>query len=491
MKHVFSKLFQRASFHPSAALVFYTDTVVFVQAKTDHFVVDRMGVSNVSDWSDAARNLITQHQLSGCNLKLVLGHGLYQSLVIDKPEINADELSTALPFLVKDLVNDSPSELIADGFPAAIKDRLQVFVASRQLITKIVLTCHEAGCHVTDITAEDVSWSRFSDPNRSQLILHADADGNLQLTAFNEQVLCFQRQLRGFTLPLVDRQALDGGSFQLDSLALELQRSLDFISAQLRNNPISQLIVSCDNEDNQTLAEELNKRLNISVQAIQEIDPAIDTNAARLGWAALQRPKDAIVNLYSDSLLPTKQWMTLSNIAASWLVLIVLFAGWAGWNSWQNSIIEKDLARQSSLLSEEQQKLDHARAQVAALFADPLKVNESKALMKELEAKRATLKVIEDHDESLRVGYAGLLKQLADAASGDISLQHIYVSGQSMDLSGLARNPDAVPRWVGAFKTYPFLAERRFQKMTLGRNEKNVVTFQLQAERKIIKESAQ
>ncbi len=29
---------------------------------------------------------------------------------------------------------------------------------------------------------------------------------------------------------------------------------------------------------------------------------------------------------------------------------------------------------------------------------------------------------------------AGLLKQLADAASGDISLQHIYVSGQSMDV---------------------------------------------------------
>ncbi len=72
--------------------------------------------------------------------------------------------------------------------------------------------------------------------------------------------------------------------------------------------------------------------------------------------------------------------MTLSNIAASWLVLIVLFAGWAGWNSWQKQhYCQKRLARQSSLLSEEQQKLDHARAQVAALFSDPLKVNESKS----------------------------------------------------------------------------------------------------------------
>ncbi|MCG3862849.1 MULTISPECIES: MSHA biogenesis protein MshI [unclassified Photobacterium] len=491
MKNVFSKLFQRASFQPSAALVFYSDTVVLVQAKTEHFIVDRMGVSNVSDWSDAARNLITQYQLSGTDLKLVLGHGLYQSLVIDKPEVSIDELPTALPFLVKDLVNESPSELVADGFPATAKDRLQVFVASKQLITQVVLACHDCGCHVSDITTEDIAWSRFSDPNRSQLILHADADGNLQLTAFNEQMLCFQRQLRGFTLPLFDHQALDGGSFQLDNLALELQRSLDFISAQLRNNPISQLIISCDNEDNQALADELNKRLNINVEAIQEVDPLLDTNAARLGWAALQRPKDAIINLYSDNLLPTKQWMTLSNIVASWIALIAIFAIWAGWNTWQNTIEQKKLAQQTSLLSAEQQKLDHARVQVAALLSDPLKVNESHELEKELAAKRATLKVIEEHDDSLKVGYAGLLQQLADAASGDISVQHIYVSGTSMDLSGLARNPDAVPRWVGAFKTYPSLAERRFQMMSLGRNDKNVVTFQLQAERKSIKGSEQ
>ncbi|WP_236689935.1 MSHA biogenesis protein MshI [Photobacterium angustum] len=344
MKYVFSKLFQRASFQPSAALVFYTDTVVLVQAKTEHFIVDRMGVSNVSDWSDAARNLITQYQLSGTDLKLVLGHGLYQSLVIDKPEVGIDELSTALPFLVKDLVNESPSELVADGFPATAKDRLQVFVASKQLITQVVLACHDCGCRVSDITTEDIAWSRFSDPNRSQLILHADVDGNLQLTAFNEQMLCFQRQLRGFSLPLFDRQALDGGGFQLDNLALELQRSLDFISAQLRNNPISQLIISCDNEDNQALADELNKRLNISVEAIKEVDSLLDTNAARLGWAALQRPKNAIINLYSDNLLPTKQWMTLTNIVASWVALIAIFAMWAGWNAWQNTIEQKKIS---------------------------------------------------------------------------------------------------------------------------------------------------
>jgi MSHA biogenesis protein MshI len=488
MKQLLSKIFHRESYNSSAALVFYTDMVVLVQPNMEHFIVDRINVSSVSDWSDVTRNIITQHQLSGNNLKLVLGHGLYQSLVIDKPEVSAEELSTVLPFLVKDLVNEPPAELIADGFPTVVKDRLQVFVASRPLISKIVLTCREAGCDVSDITTEDIVWSRFSDKNRSELILHVDATGNLQLTAFNQQILCFQRQLRGFTQPLLDHQALDGGGIQLDNLALELQRSLDFISAQLRSNPISQLIVSCENENNQTLAEELNNRLNITVKAIEEIGSNIDSNAARLGWAALQRPKGAIVNLYSDSLLPSKQRMTLSNIVASWVVLVIVFASLFGWNAWQNNLKKNKLTQQSSLLSAEQDKLNQLKEKVALLVPDPMKVTQSHELEKELAAKIATLKVIEQHDDSLKVGYASLLKQLADAASSDVSIQQIYVSGQRMNLSGLARNPDAVPRWLGVFKTYSSLSERRFEKMSLGRNEKNVMTFRLQAERNVSKE---
>jgi MSHA biogenesis protein MshI len=36
---------------------------------------------------------------------------------------------------------------------------------------------------------------------------------------------------------------------------------------------------------------------------------------------------------------------------------------------------------------------------------------------------------------------------------------------------------------VKAFKGYPDLSDRRFQLMSLGRNEQNVVTFKLLAER--------
>ena len=481
MKQRLLKFFKKNVSGSVVSLVFDATTVALVRYERDHFIVDRITVSTPSDWNKTAHDLIVKHRLSGYTIKIVLGHGSYQSLIIDQPNLSAEELPIALPFLIKDLVNDSPGDLIADGFPSIVSGHLQVFVASRQLITDIVLTCNNARCKVNDITVEDVVWRYFTEPNRSQLIIHNDENDNLQLTAFHEQTLCFQRQLRGISLSVL--ASLDAGNRQeqLDDLTLELQRSLDYISAQLRGDVINQLIVSCNNQQNDKLADELNQRLNINVTAIDDVAAGIDCNVARIGWAALQRTSDSVLNLYRDSILPLKQRMTLSNLAISWGVLIVIFMGWFGFNQWEITEQQKQLDQQSSMLAAEQAQLSQIEGKIKSMLVDPTKVTESEKLSAELAIKESVLKAIYKHDDSLKVGYAELLNQLADAANGEISLQHIYVAGKVMDLNGIARNPDAVPRWVGLFNGYSSLMNRRFQMMSLGRNEKNVVTFNLQA----------
>lgn len=481
MKQRLLKFFKKDVSSSVVSLVFDATTVALVRCEHDHFIVDRITVSTASDWNHTAHDLIIKHRLSGCTIKIVLGHGSYQSLIIDQPNLSAEELPTALPFLIKDLVNDSPSDLIADGFPTIVNGHLQVFVASRQLVTDIVLTCNNAGCKVNDVTVEDVVWCSFTEADRSQLILHSDENDHLQLTAFHEQTLCFQRQLRGISLSALVTSTAESHNDQLDNLALELQRSLDYISAQLRGTSISQLIISCDNQQNKKLVDELNQRLNIKIKIIDDIAPNIDCNISRIGWAALQRSSHSVLNLYRDSLLPLKPWMTLSNIAMSWGVIIIIFMAWFGFNQWQNIEQQNLLDQRSVMLTAEQDQLSKITAQIALLSVDPLKVIEAKKLATELATKQQTLKAIYTHDDSLKVGYAELLEQLADAANGDISLQHIYVAGHVMDLNGIAREPDAVPRWVGVFNTYSALMNRRFQMMSLGRNNKNVVTFSLQA----------
>ncbi|NAW65125.1 MSHA biogenesis protein MshI [Photobacterium halotolerans] len=443
------------------------------------WISDSAEAASRESWTSAIAQLINTHQLNGCRIRLVLGHGLYQSLVIDKPALPRHELASALPFLVKDLVTEPPANLIADGFEEPIKNKLQVLTAQRALVQQLVLACLANGCEPELITVDEVVLGQVTAEKQSQLILHSRQHSGLHLTAFKQQVMCFQRQLRGFSQPLT---GLEQADLQIDGLALELQRSLDFLSAQLRDAPITQVLVSCDSDDNEQLADALRQRLNVPVATVSGAPAELTDFDARVAWAAqLQQP---LVNLYSDSLKPQSNWLTLPNLVAGWAAGAVVIGSLAGWQSWQEYRATQLLAQQQARLTQKQTELDNAKAALARHLPSELKVRLSGELEQHLVAKQATLRAIAMHDNSLQAGYAKMLQQLAQAASQDISVSRIHVQGQQLDLEGVARHPNAVPGWLQSFSRYPQLADRRFEVMSLGRNEENRVTFMLQAQRK-------
>ena len=487
---LFNQLFKKKNRKISAGLAIFADSITLVYESGREWVTDEVAVSAPAEWAGGITSLLEKHRLGGSALRLVLGHGLYQSMLIEQPELPREEYPTALPFLVKDLVNESPLELVADGFPAPLKDRLQVFVTNRRQVEQLVQVCAEAGCELLSVSAEEVVWGQLTASTMSQLILHRRRNASLQLTAFKQQTMCFQRQLRGFPAPLLPGSEAEGErpgevshNLQLDSLALELQRSLDFLSSQLRDVPITQLLVSCDDDSDSALAKELSQRLNVTVKAVTPSHPSLSTCGACVAWAALAEPEDVGINFYSEALRPQPQWLTLQNVMLSWALVAVLIAATAGWYSWQNYQQQQQLVAEKGRLASKQAELDRAKAALARHVPSSLKVELAGNLEQHLAAKQATLKAIEMHDDSLKEGYAGMLRQLAEAASGDISISSIRVTGKLLDLEGLARTPDSVPTWLQAFKNYPDLSERRFQRMSLGRDKQNVVTFKLLAER--------
>ncbi|MCW8330415.1 PilN domain-containing protein [Photobacterium sp. SDRW27] len=489
-KSLFNKFFKKKGLDKYASLAVFSDSITVIYESGREWITDEVSISTAGEWAGAIKSLLERHHLEGCALRLVLGHGLYQSMLIEKPELPREEYPTALPFLVKDLVNESPLELVADGFPAPLKDRLQVFVTNRKQVEQLIEICSDAGCELLSITAEEVAWGQLTAATLSQLVLHRRHNANLQLTAFKQQEMCFQRQLRGFSVPLLAEQAvgdqLDGTqshNLQLDSLALELQRSLDFLSSQLRDAPITQLLISCDDDNDSALAAELSQRLSVAVAAVAPSHPALSSNGARIAWAALSEAEDSGINFFSDVLKPQTQWLALQNVVLAWTLTALLMGTMAGWYSWNNYQQQQQLAAEKSRLASKKSELDRAKAALTKHVPSPLKVELAGNLEHHLAAKQATLKAIEMHDDSLKVGYAGMLQQLSDAASGDISINRIRVTGKLLDLEGLARSPDSVPSWLQAFKNYPGLSDRRFQLMSLGRNKQNIVTFKLLAER--------
>ncbi|OZS45991.1 PilN domain-containing protein [Photobacterium sanguinicancri] len=480
----FSRFTKNKKQTPVLCLAVFPESITLAFESKSLWIVDNHDAVNTAQRESAIQALLAKHQLVGFQVKLVIGHGLYQSLLIEKPEIPQDELSTALPFLIKDLVNESPMELVADGFPAPLKERLQVFAAGRKNLEPLIKVIAKAGSEVSSISTEEVQWGALTSPSMSQLILHRRENAGLQLTAFKQQVMCFQRQLRGVSFPLMVENGSDQQvALQLDSLALELQRSLDFLSAQLRNHPISQLLISCDGEDDTALAQALSQRLNVKVVAIVPPSDVLLSNASRIAWAASHEIKGAALDLYTDSLKPKTQLLTLRNIMASWLMGGILMTSLFGWQQWQSYVVEQQLAAEQSRLSLKQGEINRLKESLSQHLPSEVKVELAGNLEQHVATQQATLNAIEGHDSSLRVGFSGMLRELSDAANGDISLSHIHATGQSLDLSGVARSPESVPSWIQAFKDYEHLMDRRFQVMSLGRNDKNIVTFELQARR--------
>ena len=57
-------------------------------------------------WQETLLKTLVQSKLSDLHLDIVLNSKIYQTYQIDKPNIPETELSSALPFLLKDLISE-------------------------------------------------------------------------------------------------------------------------------------------------------------------------------------------------------------------------------------------------------------------------------------------------------------------------------------------------------------------------------------------------
>ncbi|MFA0544591.1 MSHA biogenesis protein MshI, partial [Vibrio sp. 10N.222.52.B7] len=63
------------------------------------------------------------------------------------------------------------------------------------------------------------------------ILLQRSANSHFKLGAFVENTVCFQRSIRSVVPPLT---GVASSALQLDGLALELQRSIDYLSSQIK-----------------------------------------------------------------------------------------------------------------------------------------------------------------------------------------------------------------------------------------------------------------
>lgn len=445
---------------------------VYLSASAKSASPARFDISD-GNWDKSCEQALSVAASTYDSLTVVLSHNFYQIYQIDKPSMPRQEWPSALPFLLKELISERAIDIVADAVELPNSTKVQTYVLPRKTLDKLMLLSERYQLPLNTIVPEDEVWGRASGELGNFLLLQRSCKGHFRISAFVEHIMMFNRTIRSVTSPLTGVPSTD---LQMDSLSLELQRSIDYLSSQVRNVQLHQLKVCCDEEDENELSQSLNYRISTKVSALageaHELSGHVLANTA-------SQVSEWRVNLFPSYLKPKKRLLTLKNVAISWVTAALVIMLSYGYVSWQNQGVDDQINIAKSKGDILKSELERYNAQLRKLKPDANKLAAQARLEREVQAKRDSLTAVGKYDDSQRIGYSGIMTSLAKLSNNNISISGIHIAQEQLDIKGLARTPRAVPDWVGQFKSEISLVGRTFDDVAIGRNDKGMVTFEL------------
>ena len=235
----------------SLALALGQDSVLLVQLfPTPLFLHEPC--QGQGEWPRVIASLLHKVALPTSEVLVLLAPAFYQQVQIDKPDVPNEELLGALPWAIKDFVSEPVLQLSCDYFdlptsPAAHPKLAVVAVPKSRL--QLIADSVNAHARLSLITTEELALANLpSQEAKLELMLYQLPGQELSLLALSGGQLCFNRQLRGFS-QLSQRGIVAQAPELLDNLALQLQRSLDYLTGQLKLGEASRMQVALASGD--------------------------------------------------------------------------------------------------------------------------------------------------------------------------------------------------------------------------------------------------
>ena len=364
------------------------------------------------------------------------------------------------------------TEIVADAAHLPIGNKLQVYVVPKSLIVGLQQSLSAHHIVLNRVLVEDEIWGVSAGELSSFLLLQRSKQSSFRVRAFVDHHCAFQRTIRGVASPLT---GVATSALQLDDIALELQRSIDYLSSQLRGASLHKMKICCDEEDQQQLVEALSERLSVNVAALTEGDRESGDTLIEY----VDQLSDGAVNLFPDSLKPKKEIFNLFQVVVGWSAVATVLVSIFAYLQFQQVQLERDLEKYRAQQVGFEQQIAELNQRMAKHKPSAAKVAAVARLKLDIQAKQASFKAVKGFDQSQQIGYSGVMRALAELGRQDISLNHIFIDADTMDLQGLARETRAIPNWVNQFKSEVDLVGRTFEKLKIGRNDDDIVTFEL------------
>lgn len=227
--------------------------------------------SNKSMLSPALSHVINETKCSFCSI--TLAPSFYQLLLLDAPGVSANELGEAMKWKVAEINNRDANDLVVDAFrlPAdAYRGRMSMCysaVTDKALIREIVAVVESTKATMSGISINELSIA--------QLVKHLPAFQGLNLALIKPDktggMLCLMDSAQLYLCRTLEGNfsyGNDKGLFSQDdplveSLALDIQRSMDYYESQLGKEGVEMGFILLDGELGLQVVDQLNEKLAI------------------------------------------------------------------------------------------------------------------------------------------------------------------------------------------------------------------------------------
>lgn len=190
------------------------------------------------------QELVAARGWSGAETTLVLPMDQYQVFQMERPEgVEESELGDALKWKLKDFLDFSPSDAVSDVFPFpedASRGRgalVNVVAARKSLVTELITLVDAADLHLDRIDIAELALQNLvtalDNNQRGAALVHL-RESYGQMIVCRDNTLYLSRRLDVTSEDLRDAARQENA---VQSLALEMQRSLDYYESQLGQVP--------------------------------------------------------------------------------------------------------------------------------------------------------------------------------------------------------------------------------------------------------------
>jgi MSHA biogenesis protein MshI len=224
--------------------------------------------------------LVEQYQLRNVACSWVLKTADYQLIPIDTLPVTAAEFQAAIRWKIKSLIDFPIADAAIDSFslPQQISHNMHksitVVVARVSYLKKISALIIASGLNLTtidipELTLRNITSLYEQDEKTTALIYLTAIHSKLIIT--RQRVLYFQRHL---PMGLDSLATSTAAALDLDTIALELQRSFDYYQSQWRQPPAARILLAATSPVANLVFEEFAAQLAIPITPL-DIKPFI------------------------------------------------------------------------------------------------------------------------------------------------------------------------------------------------------------------------